>query len=161
MEKFSFKPFILLGLQVFWLVVLTALQVYKNVFKLTEEKNSNFISPPPSPPSCFWELQDGVEKTFGVSIVSFRDLTDEIKGPNIMEKYRTFQLERIKKIVFKILLLVYAQTVLKNLDSNLGKQRLPKLILTRFWTFTIKIYHIWITPGIDTINDFQRSFRRT
>ena len=89
-EAFPFSPVVNHGLEVKLLIVLTSLEVFNSVFKITEESNLFQLSEIPDLKgrALYENINSGVGKDLRTSDVSHTELQDEILSSFVLKNYQ-------------------------------------------------------------------------
>ena len=105
-----------------WMIGLTDLEVYKSVFKITEQNNKLQLFKFPDEKAggvSYIKVRDQMEKDLDNSDITAADLQDDIIGPIVIEEHREQVTKRMKDDKYMYILGLYVGCVFQDFESYL------------------------------------------
>ena len=107
------------------MIELTALEVYKGLYNITDQNNKFELYIFPEPKSCgisYEKVRDEIEKDLEISEIMATDLQDEVMGSIIIEDFREQVSKRMKNDVHMKTLANYKSSVFQDFQSFLRRE---------------------------------------
>ena len=108
-----------------WMIGLTDLEVFKSIFKITEENNKFELYKFPDEDVGglpYTKVRDEIEKDLDISDITDADLQDDIIAPIIIEEYKKQVTKRMKDGQYMNILSIYTSSVFQDFESFLRTQ---------------------------------------
>ena len=113
----SFKPPI--QIEGSWMLGLTVSELYKSIFKITEENNKFEFYTDTFDEFSLEELKDELAETLGISDIAQSHLQHELFGPRVFQAYKKLRSEKSSLDSYPILLMFYARSPIRDFESYL------------------------------------------